>query len=207
LGEAIAATVEERADDDAVGGPLRRCVVSREVLPKAALIRFVVGPDGAIVPDVGEQLPGRGLWVKAAADALAAAAKGQFAKAARRPVTVAPDLAARTEALLTQRCLDIVGLARRAGQAVAGFEKVREALAHGRAAVLLAAADGAADGRAKLQAGARGVPLIELFSVAQLSAALGRENVVHAALGPGRLAERLVADAGRLAGVRAPRKI
>jgi len=207
LGEAIAATMEERADDDAGGAPLRRCVVTREVLPKAALIRFVVGPDGAIVPDVGEQLPGRGLWVKAAADALAAAAKGQFAKAARRPVTVAPDLAARTEVLLTQRCLDIVGLARRAGQAVAGFEKVREALAHGRAAVLLAAADGAADGRAKLQALGRDLPLVELFSVAELSAALGRENVVHAALGPGRLAERLVVESGRLAGVRAPRKI
>jgi len=207
LGETIAVTMEERADDDAVGGTLRRCIVGREVLPKAALIRFVVGPDGAIVPDVGAQLPGRGLWVKAAADALAVAAKGQFAKAARRPVTVAPDLVARTEALLTQRCLDIVGLARRAGQAVAGFEKVRDALAHGRAAVLLAAADGAADGRAKLQAGARDVPLIELFSVAQLSATLGRENVVHAALGPGRLAERLVVESGRLAGVRAPRKI
>jgi len=195
------------AGDEPVSGPLRRCVVTRDVLPKAALVRFVVGPTGEIVPDFAERLPGRGLWVKAERAALIAAAKGHFAKAARRPVIVPADLVDRTEALLAQRCLDAIGLARRAGQALAGFEKVRECLAKGQAAVLLAAADGAADGRGKLKTMAGDLPVIELFTMAELSAALGRDNVVHAALAGGRLAKRLLSEADRLTGIRLPRRI
>jgi len=206
LVEAMEANVTDAIDDDAAG-PLRRCIVTREVLPKAALVRFVVAPSGEIVPDVAERLPGRGLWVKAERAALAAAAKAHFAKAARRPVVVPPDLETRTATLLAQRCLDVIGLARRAGQAVAGFEKVRDGLTRGKVAVLLAAADGAADGRAKLKSAAAGLPTIELFGTAELSAALGRENVVHAAIGAGRLAERLIDEAARLAGLRAPQRI
>jgi len=203
--EATESDVAEAMEDDA-DAPLRRCVVTREVLAKAALIRFVIGPAGEIVPDVGERLPGRGFWVKARRDAVDAAAKGHFAKAARRPVSVPPDLAERTASLLAQRCLDIIGLARRAGQAVAGFEKVRESLGRRQAALLLAAADGAADGRAKLKGAAEGLPTIDLFTSAELSAALGRDNVVHVALAAGRLCERLQLEAGRLAGLREPLK-
>jgi len=194
----------EDAVDAAATGPLRRCIVTRQVLPKEALIRFVVDPTGAVVPDVAGKLPGRGLWVKAERTALATAvAKNLFAKAARHQVEAPVDLADRTAALLAQRCLELVGLARRAGDVVCGFEKVRDALRHGRVGVLLAAADGAADGRGKLQALARERPTLALFTGAELSASLGRENVVHAAVAPGRLAERLNVESARLAGLRA----
>jgi uncharacterized protein len=193
----------DSAVDEIATGPLRRCLVTREVLPKTHLIRFVVGPDAVLVPDVAGRLPGRGLWVKAERATLAAAvAKRLFPKAAKRQVEVPPDLVERTGALLAQRCLDLLGLARGAGQAVAGFEKVRDWLETGRAGLLLGAADGAADGRRKLAQLAQGMPLLALFSSAELSAALGRDNVVHAALAKGGLAERLKAEADRLAGLR-----
>jgi uncharacterized protein len=192
------------AADGPMTGPLRRCIATREVLPKESLVRFVVGPAGDAVPDVAGKLPGRGLWVKAERTALAnAAAKNLFAKAARRPVNVPADLVDRTVALLSHRCLDLIGLARRAGQAICGFEKVRDALRNGRVRVLLAAADGAADGRDKLKALAGELPILAPFTGTELSAALGRENVVHAALAPGRLAERLIVESARLAGLRA----
>lgn len=192
------------ADDDPTTGPLRRCIVTREVLPKESLVRFVIGPAGDVVPDVAGKLPGRGLWVKAERPALAnAVAKNLFAKAARQSVAVPPDLVDRTAGLLAQRCLELIGLARRAGQVVCGFEKVRDALRQERVGILLAAADGAADGRSKLQALAGGRATVAMFTAAELSASLGRENVVHATLAPGRLAEQLIAESARLAGLRA----
>ena len=128
-------------------GPLRRCIVSRQAYPKAALIRFVLGPDGALLPDLEGRLPGRGIWLQARRDVVeTACAKGSFAKAARAAVKVPQGLADRLEALLRRRCLDIVGLARRAGQLAAGFEQVRGWLEAARAAVLLEASDGAAGG-------------------------------------------------------------
>lgn len=172
--------------------------------PKAELIRFVVAPDGKLVPDLAGRLPGRGLWLSARRDIVAAAVtKRLFARAARRAVLVDVDLADRLEALLAGRCRDDIGLARRAGQAVAGFAKVEAALADGRVAVLVAASDGAADGRGKLKALAPDLPRVEALTGAELAAAFGREHVVHAALAPGRLAEALLADAARLAGFRA----
>ncbi len=132
----------------------------------------------------------------------AAVTRRLFARAARQPVAVDDDLADRVEALLAQRCLDHIGLARRAGQVVMGFAKVRDALAAGRAAVLVAAADGAADGRGKLRALAPGLPLVDRLTSDELGAAFAREHVVHAALAPGRLAEALVAEAARLGGFR-----
>jgi uncharacterized protein len=185
-----------------LSSPLRRCIVTRETLPKDVLVRFVIGPAGEIVPDVRGRLPGRGLWVKSDRAALGTAvAKNLFAKAARRPADVPSDLVDRTVGLLRQRCLDHLGLARRAGQVVCGFEQVRDALRAGRVGVLVAASDGAADGRAKLKAIAGLVQTVALLTVAELSAALGRENVVHVALAPGRLADRFLLDAARLAGL------
>ena len=185
-------------------GPLRRCIVTREVLPKESLIRFVIGPAGDLVPDISGKLPGRGLWVKAERAVLASAvAKNLFAKVARQSVDVPADLVDRTVVLLSHRCLDLIGLARRAGQVICGFEKVRDALRGRRVALVLAAADGAADGRGKLRALSGALPTLALFGGADLSAALGRENVVHAAMAPGRLAERLIAESARLAGLRA----
>lgn len=200
------ATFPEDADLPEAEGPERRCIATGAVRPKAELIRFVVGPDGEVVPDLAERLPGRGLWVSAEREALRRAqAKGLFAKAARQSVRAPDDLVDRVEALLHRSCIDLIGMARRAGQAVAGYEKVHAWLAEGRAAVLLAASDGAADGRAKLAALAaavRPVPLVEIFSADTLGMAFARDRMVHAAIARGGLAERLVAEAARLNGIR-----
>jgi len=201
-------------DGAAPGGPLtaaiepsatqRRCLVTGAVLAKTALLRFVVAPDGAVVPDIAARLPGRGLWLTARRDIVeAAVAKRLFGRAAREPVTVSGDLADRVEFLLRQRCADLIGLARRSGKAVAGYEKVRAALRDGEAAVLLAAADGGESGREKVRAAAPLLPLVEVLTAAELGAAFGRDHVVHAVVGPGRLAKALLGDAARLAGFRA----
>jgi uncharacterized protein len=185
---------------------LRRCIGTGLVRPQVELLRFVIAPDGRLTPDVAARLPGRGLWLTARRDILAmTATKRLFARAARQPVIVEDGLADRVEGLLAKRCLDHIGLARRAGQAVMGFAKVQAALTAGKAAVLVAAADGAADGRGKLEALALGVPRAERLTSAELGAAFGRERVVHAALSHGRLAEVFLADTARLAGFRATR--
>ena len=178
----------------------RRCIVSGEVKETRDLVRFVVAPDGAVVPDVAERLPGRGIWLSASREMVGAAcAKGLFAKAARAKVLVADDLADQTETLLARRCLDLLGLARRAGQAALGFEKVRILLSSGGAILLIAARDGADHGKAKLRGLGKSLPVVELFASAELSLAFGRENVIHAALAPGRLADRFLTETVRLA--------
>jgi hypothetical protein len=167
------------------------------------LLRFVVGPSGDIVPDAASDLPGRGLWLTPRRDVLErAVAKRLFARAARRPVTVPPELPDRVEALLAQRCCDAIGLARRAGLAVAGFEKVREAVRAGKAGVLLSALDGAEGGRNKIRALGRDLPLVSVLTAAEMGGVFGRDHVVHVALGRGRLASRLLADAEKIAGFR-----
>lgn len=191
------------ADEDEEEGPLRRCVVSGESKSPDGMVRFVVDPDGAVVPDVAGNLPGRGIWLSAARDVVnTAVAKRLFTKAARRRVAVADDLADRVETLLVRRCLELLGLARRAGEAVAGFEKVRGWLQSGKAGLLLEACDGAPGGRGKVQALAPGVPVLTLFDSAELGRALGRDSAVHVAVAPGRLAERLLREASRLGGFR-----
>ena len=198
-------------DDDAAepdaNGPLRRCIATAAVRPKAELIRFVVGPEGEIVPDLAEKLPGRGLWVAADREALQrAVAKKLFARAARESVKVPDDLVERVEALLFRNCIDLIGMARRAGQAVAGYEKVHAWLVEGRVAVLLGASDGAMDGRGKLAALASSIPsqprLVETFSADTLGMAFARDRMVHAAVARGGLSKRLLAEALRLDGIR-----
>jgi uncharacterized protein len=193
---------DETLEDSEARGPLRRCLATREVRPKAELLRFVVGPDDRLLPDPAERLPGRGLWLTPRRDIVAAAAaKGLFAKAAGRRVVLPSDLAGEVERLLRARCLALLGLARRAGQLRTGFEKVREDLKAGRAGLLLAARDGAPDGRQKLAALAGGRAEIALFDSAELSAALGREKVVHAMVAEGGMAERLRRELDRLQGM------
>jgi len=191
-------------------GPLRRCIATGVVQPKDGMIRFVIAPDGQVVPDLEERLPGRGLWLCADRAALEkTVAKNLFSKAARRAVRTPDDLAERLERLLARRCLDQIGLARRAGQALAGYEKVREALKGNRVgrsgpppALLLEAADGSPDQRGKLTALAPGLPIVDLFESADLAAALGRDHAVHAVMARGRLAEGLSRDAARLGGIK-----
>lgn len=202
------------ASDDAAQdeiGPLRRCIVTRERLPKERLIRFVVGPDRMLVPDLNADLPGRGMWLSASRDVLETARdKGglarAFARAARGPVTVPQDLPVVLEAALVRRIGDLVGLTRRAGQAVAGFEKAREWLRSGRARLILQASDGSEAEHARFLSGNAGkVAVIAPLPAAALGRMFGRDRVVHVAIAPGRLAERLQIEADRLAGLRGQR--
>jgi hypothetical protein len=168
------------------------------------MLRFVVGPSGELAPDVAARLPGRGLWLTPRRDIVQrAVSKRLFSRAARRPLTVPDELADRIEALLAQRCIDAIGLARRAGVAVAGFERVSEMARGGRAAALLAALDGAEGGRRKLVGLAPRLPLLRVLTAVEMGAAFGREHAVNASLGAGPLCRRLVADAQKLAGFRA----
>jgi hypothetical protein len=186
----------------------RRCLVSGEVLAESELVRFAADPDGNVVPDIAAALPGRGMWVHAdKVSVTIAVTKNLFSKSAKTSLKADADLPDRVERLLAQRMLSDLGLARRAGQAVFGFDNVLRALDDKvPPALLIEASDGAADGRRKLagSAYARGLKIdtIECLTAAELSLALGRENVIHAALKPGRLAERLIFDAGRLGGFR-----
>ena len=188
--------------------PERRCLVTGAVAPKEALLRFVVGPDGALVPDVANRLPGRGLWLKAERDAVETARTGRhFAKATRALVAAPDGLADLCESLLAKRCLDLIGLARRAGRVAVGFDQVEAVLRAGKGGVLLVARDGAAGGRDKLRALAPTLPVIELFDRAELGRAVGREEAVHVVVTAGRQTAGLIAEAARLGGFRraAPR--
>jgi uncharacterized protein len=186
----------------------RRCIVTGEVLPESHLVRFVVGPENEIVPDLAAKLPGRGIWASAERPALErAVAKNLFSKAAKTSVRAGADLPARVEALLVARIQDHLGLARRSGVLILGFDTVVRAFAARRKpGVLVEARDGAEDGRRKVLAAARAQRLepqiIDALVADELSMALGRENVIHAALFPGPLADRLLLDAERLEGFR-----
>ena len=198
----------EAADDKgSVGGPMRRCLVTRAVRPKAELIRFAAGPDGTVVPDLAESLPGRGLWLSACRDVLhTACARNAFTKAAKMPLHPAPDLPDEVERLLVRRCIELIGLARRAGAAVGGFDKVSGRIASGSPGVLLQARDAAEDGRRKLRAMARSrqaeVPVVEILDAGELGQAFGARSFVHVALDQGSLARRVLIETTRLAGLR-----
>jgi len=181
----------------------RQCIVSGARAPKDELLRFVIGPEQDVVADVEGKLPGRGIWVRADREMLnTAIEKNLFAKAARARVRVPDGLADQVERLLSRRCLNLIGLARRAGQAVAGFEKARAYLGGARAGLLLAASDGGPSGRAKIRALAPAAPVLEIFSGDELGAAVGQQRAVHMVIAPGRLCDGILRDAGRLAGFR-----
>ena len=185
----------------------RRDIASGLVMDEARLIRFVAGPDGAVVPDLARKLPGRGLWVAAdRASVDMAVKKSLFARAAKQRLVAGADLADSVAALLGRRLLSGLGLARKAGELTSGFEKVQGAIVAGKAAFLVEASDGADDGRRKLLAAARRVHrrprLIGLFASVDLGLALGGENVIHTAFLAGRGAERWTIDVERLSGFR-----
>jgi uncharacterized protein len=188
------------ADHDLDNGPrtdrsatMRMCAVSREVRPIDELIRFVVGPTGEVVPDVKRKLPGRGLWITASRRTVAEAVRRhQFSRGFKRDVRVAPTLPADTEGLLVRSATEALAMAAKAGQVVSGFSKVEAALQQREIAALIHASDGAADGIRKLDAvmrqtgGKHGespeIPVVNVLTSAELDLALGRSNVIHAAL-------------------------
>ena len=166
------------------------------------MIRFVMAPDRTVVPDLAARLPGRGIWLSARGDVVEAArTRGGFAKAARGPVTVPPDLLTALQTALARRIGEQIGLARRAGQAVAGFAKAREWLAAGRAALIVQASDGSTEERARLLGGWTG-PVATPLDATTLGGVFGRDHAVHVAVAAGKLAERIRDDSERLAGLR-----
>jgi uncharacterized protein len=187
-------------DTDLDNGPrtdrsatMRMCAVSREVRPIDELIRFVVSPDGTVVADVKRKLPGRGLWVSASRAKVAEAVRrNQFSRGFKRDIRASKTLPEDTENLLVRSVIEALAMAAKASQAVSGFGKVEDALRAGQVTALLHASDGAADGIRKLDAIARQTtenigespdfPTLTLLTSAQLDLALGRSNVIHAAL-------------------------
>lgn len=188
------------ADPELDNGPrtdksakMRMCAVSREVRPVDELIRFVLSPEGTVVPDLKRKLPGRGLWITASRARVAEAVRrNHFSRGFKRDVRAAPTLVSDTEKLLIRSTVEALAMAAKAGQVVAGFAKVEEALAGGKAAALIHASDGAADGIRKLDAIVRqrggnhgespAFPVVTVLTSAELDLALGRANVIHAAL-------------------------
>jgi uncharacterized protein len=183
--------------------PERRCIVTGESQPKAGLVRFGLGPDMQVVPDVLGRLPGRGMYVMADRDAIAkAAAKGLFARAAKAPVTVPEGLVDDVERQLARRVVDLVSLARKAGDAVVGFEKVKDWLTKGQAATLIQASDGSERGKTKLHPPGGKETFIGCLTALELGLSFGREHAIHGALASGGLNDRVVEEAARLAGLR-----
>jgi hypothetical protein len=183
--------------------PERKCLATGEVSPKSGLVRFVVGPDDGVVPDIAAKLPGRGMYVSADRAAIAMAAKKNlFSRAARQPVKAPEGLADLVEVLLARRVVELLSMARKANSAVTGYEKVKDWLEKGRAAVLIQAEDGSERGKTKLRPPSGENSLISCLNAGEIGLAFGRERAIHAALAAGGLTTRVVEEAARLAGLR-----
>lgn len=190
---------KERSDE-----PERKCIATGEVQPKFGLIRFVVGPEGQVFPDIMGKLPGRGIYVSAERSALEMAVKkGLFARAAKQAVNVPDDLLDQVETQLVRRVVDLISLARKGGEAVSGYEKVKDWLVKDYAQVLIQASDGSERGKSKLSTPADGT-FIGWLAADELGMAFGRQTVIHVVLAAGGLAPRVVEEAARLKGLRAP---
>jgi len=180
----------------------RRCIVTGEATPKEGLIRFVVGPDNMVYPDVLEKLPGRGMWVSCTRAALDSAGKGQFSKSAKASVNVPEGLTDEIERQITRRVVDLIALARKAGLAVAGFEKVKGWLGGGEnVRALFQASDGSERGKTKLWT-PEGARYFGCLTAQELGLAFGRQTVIHGALASGRLSDRVVEEAMKLRSLR-----
>lgn len=198
---------DNEADAPGSEGPVRTCVVTRAEHPVAGLLRFALSPDGAVVPDLASRLPGRGVWVTCSKPVLAKAVKTQaFSRGFKQPANASPDLPDVVERLLVKRVLDALSLANKAGLLVAGHAKVEAAIASGQPVALVQASDASPDGTVRLQRqfqamcrdAGRTPRVVRNLSIEQLSLALGRENVVHAALKTGGVADLFLTEADRL---------
>lgn len=180
----------------------RKCIATGEVQPKGGLVRFVLGPDNLVFPDLLEKLPGRGVWVSSNRTAIDTAVKKKlFARAFKAQVQIPQDLTDQVEALLVRRVIDLISLARKSGAAVAGYEKVKDWLDKEEARVLIQASDGSERGKTKLSTPHYGT-YIGWLTADELGQAFGRQTVIHAAVASGGLSQRVVEDAQRLKGMR-----
>lgn len=190
------------ATKDRSDGPERKCISTGEVQPKFGLVRFVVGPDQQVVPDILGKLPGRGIYVAADRDAIDLAVKKKlFTRAAKQQVNVPDGLADEVEKQLARRVVDLISLQRKGGRAVAGYEKVKSWLQSEEAEVLIQASDGSGRGKSKLSTPHYG-HYIGWLTADELGLAFGRQTVIHGALASGGLTLRVVEEAQRLKGVR-----
>lgn len=181
----------------------RRCIVTRESQPRSGLIRFVISPEGQIVPDIQERLPGRGIWVSASAKALdEAVRKNLFAKAARQTLPRPDGLPQMVELLLVKRLQGLLSLARKGGYAICGYEKTRKAVQAEGIAALLQASDGSEAQKRKIRPPDGPDSYISCLTGDELGLAFGRENVIHAAIAMGGLADQILSESRRLAGLR-----
>jgi len=190
------------ASKDHKDGPDRKCIATGEVQPKFGLIRFVAGPDGQLVPDIWGKLPGRGVYVTADRKIIEQAiAKKLFARGLKQPVQVPDGLTDEIERQLVRRVVDLISMARKSGDAVAGYEKVKGWLGTEQATVLVQALDGSGRGKSKLSTPHFG-HYIGCLSADELGMAFGRQTAIHAALASGGLSKRVVEEAQRLQGMR-----
>lgn len=191
-----------RKDADAAA-KLRRCVVTQTTRPRAALLRLAVSPDGVLTPDVAGRLPGRGIWITPSRAAIAEGIRRKaFQKAFRGAVKLPEGFADLVEDLLLRRLLDTIGLARRAGDAVAGAVKAEEWLAAGKVGMVLLASDAGADARRRWQSLPDAVERIMVLTGDEIGRAFGRDRAAQAVVKKSPLRQRLIDDAGRLAGLR-----
>lgn len=182
--------------------PERRCIVTGERGEKFGLIRFVLSPEAVVVPDLAEKLPGRGIWVTAERAVLEkAVARNLFSRAAKAQAVVPADLVTQVEDGLARRLVELVSLARKAGLAVCGFEKVKDWLARGQVKVLLQAYDGSERGKGRLWT-PEGSRWFGCLSAQEMGLAFGRAHAIHGALARGGLTDNVIRDAGRLSGLR-----
>ena len=190
------------ASKDRESGAERKCLATGDVQPKYRMVRFVVGPDGQVFADVMGKLPGRGMWVSADCAALELATKkGAFSRSAKQSVKVPDDLVDEVEKQLARRVVDLISMQRKAGKAVAGYEKVKTWLQTEEALVLIQASDGSGRGKSKLSTPHYG-HYIGCLTADELGLAFGRQTVIHGALASGGLTLRVVEEAHRLNGVR-----
>ncbi len=202
-----AVTGTEGIPADGGDASVRQCAVTRERLGKGALVRFVLSPDGVVTPDVAEKLPGRGVWIKSDRAVLAEAVKkNAFARAFKTSVQVPDGLPDTVESLLVQRFVGLLGMVKKGGDVVIGFDQVRDALNKRAPGLMLEASDGAEDGRSKLYFLAKGlysgVEVAGALTSAELGMAFGRERVIHGLVRKGPFAKALKAAYARLAGFR-----
>ena len=180
----------------------RKCSATGQVLSKSKLIRFVLGPDSVIYPDPENKLPGRGIWVKADRSAILKAEKGRlFSRAAKQSADCLENLAEQVEKLIANRIIQLIGLSRKSGQCICGYEKVKDWLKKDIAKVLIQSSDGSYREKSRLRTPNDG-NYIGWLSSKELGKAFGRENITHCALASGGLTQRIVEDAQRLKGLR-----
>ena len=188
-------------------GPVRQCAVTRERLAQTEMVRFVLSPDMVVTPDINSKLPGRGVWVKADRDSITlAASKGALARGFKAQVKVPEGLADQVEALLLQRCLSVLGMAKKAGGVILGYDQVKDALRKKTHGILLEASDGAEDGRNKVYFLAKAlyssVNVAGALTSAELGMAFGRDRVIHGLVRKGAIAKTWTLAYRRLTGFR-----